>query len=508
MGMNKRIDTWLPIILFTLIGLSVFFTERQDGGSVDGSMYGSTSAHGLTLSKNLFTGDHQFFMFSSRELINGKIVYDAYNRFPVFPFLLTGLLIQPFDNNLSFQIYIARQLMNLFFFLSILVVFKLVNELVKNKYIAISIAFITFSSYYMLSYNDMIFNDTPALLGYVIALYCVVISQKKKLSAYQIIFFALFPVSLGWQPYAVFGVWLIMDFIELLLEKKSLREKLVSLIKKPSFIVMILAIIWGTLILSFQIFNEWRIIGGSFADLPSVSSALWRSGLVSAEGRTSFIWAFDWFTYLPGQFKTITIMLVPFWPVFQIDFGINASIFIVVILIIYNLLKYFKDKSSLNKVHLILIFSGFLWTIPMKHFVALHDFQSIFYIGFAISVYLLLFSQIKLHAWNLLAFNIAIVFIISITLSNYYKASYSGSFAKPLQSIYEKLPKDSKVYFDGDRRRMTGFTRYGLDLYMSNSIYSQKEEADYVITKEPVYDREKLTSNPGFNLYKLSRGTK
>ena len=117
--MNKRIDTWLPIILFTLIGLSVFFTERRDGGSVDGSMYGSTSAHGLTLSKNLFTGDHQFFMFSSRELKDGKIFYDAYNRFPVFPFLLSGLLIHPFEKDLSSQIYIARQLMNLFFFLSV-----------------------------------------------------------------------------------------------------------------------------------------------------------------------------------------------------------------------------------------------------------------------------------------------------------------------------------------------------------------------------------------------------
>jgi hypothetical protein len=32
----------------------------------------------------------------------------------------------------------------------------------------------------MLSYHSMIFNDIPALLGFVIALYGVAIAQKKK----------------------------------------------------------------------------------------------------------------------------------------------------------------------------------------------------------------------------------------------------------------------------------------------------------------------------------------
>jgi hypothetical protein len=503
--MNKKIDTWLPIILFTLVGISIFLTEKSDGGSIDGSMYGSTSAHGITLSKNLLNSEHPLFLFSSRELKDGKIVYDAYNRFPVFPFLITGLLIHPFEDNLNTQIYIARQLMNLFFFLSIIVVFKLVNELVKNKYIALSVALLVFSSYYMLSYHSMIFNDIPALLGFVIALYGVAIVQKKKFNVPDILFFSLLPVSLGWQPYAVFGTWLLVTAVELLLEKKiSVGKKFIALIKQPSFIITALAIIWGVIILGFQLYNEWSIIGGSFTDLPSVSSGLWRSGLVSAEGRTSFLWTFDWFNFLPGQAHAMVVMLIPFWPVFQVEPGVNASIFIVISVMVYTLIRFLKDRNSDNKVLLIMIYSGLLWTIPMKHFVALHDFQSIFYVGFAISVYAMILSRINLKAWNLLSVNMALAFLITVSLSNYYKASYSSRFTNQFQNIYNQLPADSKVYFDGDRKRMTGFSRYALDLYLSNSIFTQQEDADYVISEDSDFSKEKLTHNSGFNLFRVT----
>ena len=76
----------------------------------------------MTLSKNLMKGDHLLFMYSKRELQNDKILYDAYNRFPVFPFLLTGVLTHPFEGDSALQVYIARQIMNIFFFLALVFV--------------------------------------------------------------------------------------------------------------------------------------------------------------------------------------------------------------------------------------------------------------------------------------------------------------------------------------------------------------------------------------------------
>ena len=509
--MNKQVNSWLPFILLTLVGICIFLTEKSDGGFVPGGFYSGVSVHGLTLSKNLMNSEHPLFIFAGRELQDGKIVYDAYNRFPVFPFLLTGLIINPFEYDLSLQIYLARQLMNIFFFLSIIVAFKLVTELVKNRYLAISVVLITFSSYYMLTYNNLIFNDIPALLGFVLALYAVIKSQQEKLKIPHILFYSIFPISMGWQPYAVYGTWFLIDTLALVLsaEKTSLRVRLFNIFRQPSFIITLLAITWGVIILGMQLLNEWRIVGGSFTDLPSVSSALWRSGLSSAAGHTQFIWLFDWLNYLPAQAQAITVMLIPFWPVFQVDPGINASIFVVISLMIYALLRYLKDRSLVNKVHLILIFSGLPWAIVMKQFVAMHEFQSIFYIGLTVSVYVKLLSRINLQAWNLLAINITVAFLIAVSLTNYYKTPHTGMnlLADQFKPISNQLPENSKVFFDGDRKQMKGFSRYAIDLFLTGCLFTEQDQAEYVISKDPDFGGEKLTNNSEFNLFKVSVST-
>jgi hypothetical protein len=173
---------------------------------------------------------------------------------------------------------------------------------------------------------------------------------------------------------------------------------------------------------------------------------------------------------------------------------------------IYTLIRFLKDRNSNNKIHLIMIFSGLLWTLPMRHFVALHDFQSIFYIGFAISVYISLLSRINLNpqAWKLFAINLTLFFLITVALSNYYKAPHSSIFTRQFQNIHNKLPANSKVYFDGDRRRMTGFSRYAIEFYLIGSFFTERNAADYAISKDPDFEGEKLTSNPEFNLFKVS----
>ena len=265
-------------------------------------------------------------------------------------------------------------------------------------------ALVIFSSYYLLTFNDLIFNDMPAFLGFVIALSAVVKLQKQKLNFPGIVIYSVIPISLGWQPFAVFAAWTFVDIIEIFQEKKLLfTARIKNITKRPSFIIFVSAILWGSLILGLQLLNEWRIVGGSFLELPSVTSGLWRSGLTSAAGHTNLLWSFDWLTYLPGQFHSIVMMLIPFWPIFQIEPGYNAPIFIVCIFILFIFIRFFSLKDSYIKVLLIMTLSGFFWSIPMKHFVALHDFQAIFYVGFVMSIFLLSFSKINIKPWNILS---------------------------------------------------------------------------------------------------------
>jgi hypothetical protein len=154
-----------------------------------------------------------------------------------------------------------------------------------------------------------------------------------------------------------------------------------------------------------------------------------------------------------------------------------------------------------------MIFSGLLWTIPMRQFVALHDFQSIFYVGFAISVYLALLSYINLQAWKLFAINVTLFFLITVSLSNYYKTPHSSMITNQFQNIQNQLPENSKIYFEGDRKRMKGFSRYAIELYLIGSFFTQQNEADYAISKNPDFNGVKLTSNKEFNLFKVSGKT-
>ena len=506
-NLNEKLDTRLPLILLIIAGLCIFSTESRDGGFNPGGLYSGVSVHGMTLSQNLLNKQHPLFMFMSKEIKEGKEVYTAYNRFPVFPFLLIGLITSPFNNNFDLQIYIARQLMNIFFFFSLIVVFKLVKDLTKNSYLALSVVSLTFSSYYLLYYNNMIFNDIPALLGFVLAIYVVFKAEKTRLKLSHILFYSLFPVCLGWQPLSVYVLWLLLDSFEFLFKKGvPFRKKIINIIKRPSFMITAMSISGGIIILGLQLLNEWSIVGGSFLSLPSVNSALWRSGFISSAGHTQYQWAFNWPSFLFGVARSMTTMLLPFWPIFQIEPGLNASAFIVISLIVYTVIKYLKEKNSINKLHLIMVLSGLFWAVPMRHFVALHEFQSIFYIGFAVSIFTRFISKLNLKIFKLLAIDLLLFFLVNLALSNHLKVEDTAmnKLASQFQEIRRQLPENSKIYFDGDPYKVIRNNRYAIDFLFSGHWYTQLGDADYVVSGDSVFNKKKLTNNPEYNLFEVS----
>ena len=140
-----------------MVGLTVFITESKDG-FLTGGIPGGISVHGMLLSKSLTEFEHPFLMYTSKELIEGKIVFNPYNRFPLLPFLFLGITTQTFSTDILMQAYIARLFILVFFMLTLFIVYLIIKELVSNKYIALSISLLTFSTYYLVFYNDFFFN--------------------------------------------------------------------------------------------------------------------------------------------------------------------------------------------------------------------------------------------------------------------------------------------------------------------------------------------------------------
>ena len=98
-----------------------------------------------------------------------------------------------------------------------------------------------------------------------------------------------------------------------------------------------------------------------------------------------------------------------------------------------------------------------------------------------------------------------VLFFINIALSNHFKApdSNMNMLIGQFQEISKQLPKGSKVYFDGDRKKAIPNYKNGIDFFMVGNWYTSLDESEYVISQNPEFNGKKLTSNYVFNLFKI-----
>lgn len=500
----------IALLLLIICGLSLFVFQNKKNGFEAGH-HGFLSSHGMALARNLLQGGAGLLMFDRKTLEKGEVKYQAYNRFPVFPFLIVGLMIRPFEPDMARQIYVARQAMNLFFFLTLIIAFKIFLILIKDNYLALCLTLVTFSSYYFLFYNDMIFNDIPALFGFGLALYGVVLSLQKRLSRSQKIIFSLIPPSFGWQPLCVYVIWSGLDLISCFLKRPgdSLGKRIRAFFKSDSFIVTSLAIIFAVLILLWQFFNEWRVIGGSFSDLPSLKSFFWRIGQAEAAAYAPYSAQLKWGYFLADQAARIVKLAIPFCGLLGLRLGgfrsLSALALIIFLLILFSF-PYFKEKRISLKIPAIFILSGLLWAILMKHFVAFHDFQALYYVGLMLVFFLSLSFNIQVKDKKIWALLVSLLFVMNVYWMNKEKATLAPEVNKitaEFQAISNHLPRSSRVYVD-DNVNNLGLAYHALDFYLAGHYFTSIKEADYVISLNPDFGGQKLTSNEKINLFQIS----
>ncbi|RJO61502.1 hypothetical protein C4544_02530, partial [candidate division WS5 bacterium] len=392
---NKQtlVLTSLFLLLFFLASMSIFVFQNHESGFATDHR-GQTSSMGATLSKSLMIENKHLVMLIGKQLNdNGEIYYHYYNRFPVFEYLITGAVMQIFEPDLAMQIYIARQVMNLFLLVALMICFHIVKEILNDRLLALSVSFWVFSSYYILYYNDMISNMSTPLTGFVLALLIVVKSYKDKLRTSMLILLSMFSIFTGWQSYAVFVAWFLVDTIAFFLEKKKKRTFDKTVFNRPSFIALISSIVFGSLVLGGQILNEWALKGGSFLGIPTIQGVIRRFGLAQATDLMEYPNLFDkdlskWHYFLIIQAFRIFVMIVPFAGVIVSKVAkpdlvslAPGMLFALIsgLMFVFGIVR-FRNNIDF-KIVSIFALSGLVWAIPLRHYVAWHDHQSVFYIG-------------------------------------------------------------------------------------------------------------------------------
>lgn len=516
--------------LLACAGMSLLIFQSKTPGFEAGH-HGDVSSHGIALSKSLFVeySGLMFFQHIIRE--DNSIEYNAYNRFPLFPFLLTGAATRIGGSNLAFQLYLARQVMNLFFFLALLFAYLTVDRLLQHPLLSVSLVLMTFSSHFILRYHDLVFNDIPALLGCTMVFYLIV-KSRNGIRLWQATLLAAIAISTGWQAYSVLVAWFLADLIHALLNRRKERVRLRIIIRKLSFVALAAGVAWGVTVLGLQLLNEWNHVGGSFTEIPSMLSLLARTGLKGYE-RLSSLPGADWGNFLLSQARRIWLMILPFDVPYSIPVsGIIKDLFTQGSVAVNQHISNWRVGAALVGIsglslallihigvavrrHLIdwhiavaMGLSGLIWALSMRRFVVFHDFQSIFYIGLPLILYLSLFLQTKMLRGAVIAMALAICTTLLFALCAFQdgitksleRTAHEHRF-REFQVITEQLPSGASIFVDGDKRMM-GLAFCELDFYLIDTKRASKAKADFVVSPNRNFNAQRLTDNKRMNLFR------
>ena len=184
-------------------------------------------------------------------------LYDYFDRYPIFFSATFNRLISLF-NKLSDKVYAAKQGMNLIFLATLIMAFLILDKLTGNKLLALSVALLTFANPFLLFYKDMVHFDQPALFGCFLLIYAMVVY---KLDGKKILLIISTFVAIGLgRGYASYPILMLLVGFEAILILKSrnlnLKNKLLTILKQPSFLLLVFGIIWGASLLSYNIVME------------------------------------------------------------------------------------------------------------------------------------------------------------------------------------------------------------------------------------------------------------
>ena len=464
---SERRSRSFPLVLLLLASSTVFlFGNDRDRFYRPGSHDWVSSEH-LAVAVNLSPA-HDFLMFHRLSGVKeeGGFHYQPYNRFPVGGYALISLATLPFRDDLSAQLYAARMLMLAFFVAAAVVAYHATSRLSSSRWIALAAVLLSFSSSYHLYYNDMVHPKTMMdLFGVLLTFHgMVVFLQEGRFR--QLLVKACTALLLGWHVLALILAFVVLGMMSEIVRKKGAAESPSTLPlwgRSRHYLTFgVVALLLAASILTFNFVNEYTAGDGrtAWTNLSSVGSMLRRAGL--DEGFNE--WHADsvaWSPFLEEQLRRIGRLSVPFTLLSGAD-PTEPSLYtlgIVMTVVCLVCLAFVRPRLPFT----ILVSSGFLWALPMRHNTAMHDYECLFYIGIPLVVFTTGISFIyRLSSRSLAGLSGAAVLVFVLSSAEMSRVGYDAEAA----DVQEALIDDFQVI-----RRMTeGKTVYVPVSYGSKGV--------------------------------------
>ena len=406
----------LPLVLLLLALTTLFlFGGDREYFYRDGH-HDWNSSKTLALAENLsFRHNLLIFYYQSKDRADNLEYPLPYNRFPIGGYALVKLAILPFgDTDFKAKIYAGRMLVLLLFSSSAVLAYLSLARIAGSRWDALTTTLLAFSSYYMLYYADQIFNETTIdLFGVMLAFHGMVIFVQEGRFR-QLLVKSCIALLLGWHVYAFLLPFIVFGVAGELLKARRfslspppilgrLKRYSITLLRSRYLLLGWVTLLCGTAVLTFNFGNEYFALNQELPlqELPSVRSVVKRLNLSEAANvRYSHMLAPQ--VFWPEQFERTAQATLPFainillagsepTPNFRYLGYIAAVIGALTLIFCLAGLAviWVRVRTGTATLLATLIFSGFCYAAMLRNYVAVHDFESVFYIGLPLAAYTL-----------------------------------------------------------------------------------------------------------------------
>ena len=530
---------WLPLALLLLALSTVFIFGGDRGHFYQGFTHNWISSEHLTIAVNLSL-EHGFQRFH-RRLIDedGAVRYAPYNRFPIGGYLLMKTATLPVSGNPSAQIYAARVLMLLFFTGAAVLAYLSLGRLTSNRWVALTATLLAFSSYYLLYYNDMIAPDgIPDFFGVLLTFHgMVVFVQEGRFR--QLLVKTCVALLLGWHVLALLLAFVIFGLARDLLRARSaaptpnpppppyyvkLKRAASALFRSRYLLLGIVALVFGLSVLACNFTMEYVALDGEIplTELPSFQSMLNRTGADSSFNaeNAEFAGELSWGPFLEEQFRRILRMFIPYAlhgggdtsqsPAWLSEFqGIVLGVTLSVASLIGSL---FVRPRILFAT---LASFGFFWALPMRNSNAVHDFETIYYIGLPLvffTIALILARKVTNRDGVIAAASVIALLLFVVSSFQMSRIGHSAETAQTARVAAQDLLAIRNLTagdlvtilpVGGDYKFLAGVAVHAMDYYLNTSVIRYQRltlsrPVDYYLSTSLIRYRDLASVEGGF----------
>ncbi len=495
---SDKLKRWLVPGVFLLVTLIVFGTQTGAVGFW-GHNHGWVSSHTLAVMsratpENLFVGHAITYSHADGSL--GDVYYE---RYPFFVSAFIGNMIR-LTPDLGPKIFLARQVMNLIFVLSMYLAFRLVRLLIDNAYLALSAAVLAFSGYYLLFFRDMVHYDQPALLGMILLLYMI---GRYKLRGEKrwLIPAVLVAVGLGrgYASFAILGLWFLFEALGLLRAADlDWKARILRVLTHDATRIMVIGLLWGASLLAYDVVVESIQTGEAILNTSVIESARRRLPFGYEGGRnvedTSGIPPPPWDEFTVLQSDRLLRWFAPVKYELSDETPSPWSLPLAGLGLLAVLVFAWKQPPPRRMLILLTAFSSLLWVFFMINLTAEHDYTAMYLLGLALMIYAALL--VPLRRWSrsgplLLALSLGL--FLASNLRFYHEnvdfaRSYDVYTADYNRILQAAQGEHRSFYNTFENNCVIDNSRcYALGFYLDGHYLSSFDNADYVITPHVYY---------------------